>query len=170
MRGALVRFAVCAAALAVTFACGVRADSVPETSACRDLKYSKGGPARAAYLPCAGEIMATLEQVERHAQAALKGDREARGEGRAAVRRVTALMKSAGGLDLLDRWNDRVLTDLNLDIHNAVTHYDTFYMMPLKEEPHPFAAKMREAAGAEMQGGRRNYLEARVQYRRLGGR
>jgi hypothetical protein len=164
------RLAACAAVLSFAAACGVSADSAPETSACRALEYGKSGPARAAYLPCAGEIMTALEQVEGHTQAALDGDRQRRAEGRAAVRRVIALMKSAGGLDLLDRWNDRALTDLNLDIHNAVTHYDTFYLMPIKKEPHPFAAKTREAAAAEMLGGRRNYLSARMNYRRVGGR
>jgi hypothetical protein len=139
-------------------------------SACRNLTYGKGGPTRAAYLPCAGEIVAALDAVEGHTQAALDGNSERRIEGRASVRRAVALMKAAGGRELLERWNDRALTDINIDVHNALSHYSTFYMMPIKTEPHPFAAKTREAAAAEMLGGRRNYLSARMNYRRAGGR
>ena len=165
------RLAVSAAVLSLAAAaCGVAADSVPETSACRNLTYDKKGPTRAAYLPCAGEILAAVEVLDGHTQAALNGDAGRRREGRAALGRVTGLMVSAGGRELLERWNDRILTDINMDVHNAVTHYSAFYMLPIKSEPHPFAAKTREAANAEMLGARRNYLSARSNYRRAGGR
>ena len=111
--------------------------------------------------------MATLERVDAVTMRALEGDSQKRTEGRAALRQVVALMNAAGGRSLLDRWNDRALTSLNVDIHNAVSHYDAFYLLPIKKEPHPFAAKTRAAASAEALGGRRNYQSALITYRRL---
>ena len=165
-----VPLAACAAVLAFAVGCGVAADSVPETSACRNLTYTKQGPTRTVYLPCAGEIIAAVEELEGHTQAALNGDSGRRRKGQATLSKATALVKSAGGMALLERWNDRILTDINMDVHNALSHYTAFYMLPIKSEPDPFAAKTREAATAEMLGARRNYTSARENYRRAGGR
>lgn len=126
--------------------------------------------AGAVLLSAAGEMIAALDELDPQSRAALKGDQQKRTEGRATLRRLMALMKAAAGRQLLDRWQDRALTDLNLDIHNAVTHYHTFLTMPIKQEPHMFAAKTREAAAAELSGGTRNYQSARSLYRTLGGR
>lgn len=76
-------------------------------------------------------------------------------------------MKAAGGRNLLERWRDTTLTDLNLDIHNAVTKYQAFYMVRILDPPHPYAAKTREAAESELSGATRRYEEARSLYRRL---
>jgi hypothetical protein len=162
--------AACAGALSLATACGILADSVPETSACRNLTYDKKGPTRAAYLPCAGEIIAAVEELEEHTEAALNGDAKRRSQGRATLTRVIDLMKSAGGMQLLERWNDPLLTEINVDVNNALSHYSAFYLLPIKSEPHPFAAETKEAARAEMLGGRRNYMSARTNYRRAGGR
>jgi hypothetical protein len=133
---------------------------VADSSACRNLVYTDGGVARAAYVPCAGEMIAGLEELDRQTKAALGGDRQARSEGQATVGRVMALMKAAGGMRLLDRWNDKSLTELNLNIHNAVTHYQAFYMVPILTDPDPYAEQSRQSAQHEFDRGNRRYTNA----------
>ena len=162
--GRRVAVALAVASLAAVAAC---TQVVAESSACRRLEYQAGGVERTHYLPCAGEMIAALTELDRQTQAAFAGDRKARSEGQASVRRVIALMKAAGGIKLLDRWDDRVLTALNLDIHNAVTHYQAFYMVGAVDESSQFAATTRAAAKSEFDGATRNYEEARRLYRRL---
>lgn len=138
---------------------------VAETSACRNLTYKDGEVARGDYVPCVGEIIAALEEVDRKSEAALSGDRQARSEGQQALRRASALMQAAGGRQLLERWSDRALTNLNVDMNNAVTSYSAFYMVRLLDEPNPYAAKSREAARAEFVNGRRSFQDAERTYR-----
>jgi hypothetical protein len=78
--------------------------------------------------------------------------------------RVIALMKAAGGRQLLERWNDRALMDLNVNIHNAVTHYQAFYMVRILDDPDPFAQKSRDAARSEFIGANSRYNAARRLY------
>ncbi len=73
-------------------------------------------------------------------------------------------MVVAGGRNLLERWEDRALTDLNLDISNAVTRFDAFYMVQILEEPNQFAAQSRSAAENELTAGMRSASEARDVY------
>jgi len=143
------------------------ASSVPSDSRCRNLVYKDQGLSRAEYLPCAGEIVAALDELGPQSNAALKGDREARSHGQATLSRVNALMKAAGGRNLLERWDDRALTDLNVRISNAVTSYEAFYMVRVLEEPNQFAAQTRDAAASELRNATRNHQEARTYYRRL---
>jgi hypothetical protein len=140
---------------------------VPGDSGCRNLVYKDSGLSRDEYLPCASEIVASLEEVARLSDLASRGDRQARVEGRAALSRVNALMREAGGRNLLERWDDRALTDLNVRISNSVTHFDAFYMVRVVEEPDPFAAKTREAADSELRAALRGQREALSYYRRL---
>ena len=140
---------------------------VADSSACRKLEYKNGGVERAQYLPCAAEMVAALDDLDRQTKAALDGDGQARSEGRATLRRVTALMAAAGGRQLLERWPDRHLTDLNVDISNAVSRYEAFYLVRILDESSPFAKESRAAAAAEYQGGNRRYEEARRLLRRL---
>jgi hypothetical protein len=149
----------------VTGACA--SAGVPDGSTCRHLDYKEGGLSRSEYLPCAGEIVAALDELGRQTQAASKGDRQARTDGRAALARVSALMDAAGGRNLLERWQDRALTDLNVKIHNAVTHYEAFYMVRVVDEPEQFAASSRAAAESELRAALRRHDEARSSYRRL---
>ena len=142
-------------------------ESVPASSACRNLVYKEDGLSRTEYLPCAGEMMAALDEVAAQSNAAFKGDRQARTNGQAALGRLKALMAAAGGRNLLERWGDERLTSLNLDISNAVTHYDAFFMVRILEEPNQFAAQSRSAAESELLGGMRSYSEAGSAYRRL---
>jgi len=147
--------------------CSACAESVPSSSACRNLVYKDTGLSRAEYLPCAGEMIAALDDVASQSEKAFSGDRQARADGEAALGRLRALMNAAGGRNLLERWRDAALTDMNLDISNAVTHYEAFYMVRILEEPHQFAAKTRKAAEDELRQGARSYSEARSAYRRL---
>lgn len=140
---------------------------VAESSACRKLEYKNGSVPRTQYLPCAGEMMAALDDLDRQTRAALGGDRQARSEGQATLSQVRALMSAAGGRQLLERWDDRVLTDLNVDISNAVTGYQAFYMIRILDDSNQFAETSRTAARTEFDKANRRYEEARRLYQRL---
>jgi hypothetical protein len=167
VRARTPRLIACPLYLAVLSFLAGCAGSVPNDSACRNLVYEEGGLSRSVYLPCAGEIMAALDIVDPKTKLALDGDRQARAEGAAALRRALALMEAAGGRNLLERWEDRALTDMNITMSNAVNHYQAFYMLRVYDKPHPYADKMREAAESEYRGATRTYHEARRRYRTL---
>jgi hypothetical protein len=155
----------------ITTGCTVgAADPVPQNSTCRNLSYADAGPSRGTYLPCAGEMLQALETLDSLTVPVLNGEAGKRAEGRGELRRIIALMQAAGGMKILERWEDQQLTHLNVDIHNAVVHYQTFYMLPIRKPPHPFAEKTREAAAAEALRGAQNYRSARMAYQQLGGR
>jgi hypothetical protein len=154
-------------AVLFSIVCASCSDAVPASSACRNLVYKEGGLSRAEYLPCADEMMAALDDLSVQTKAASSGDRQARSNGRAALARLTGLMNAAGGRNLLERWSDRPLTELNLDISNAVTSYTAFYMVRVLEEPHPYAAQSRRAADSEFGKATQSYADARAVYRRL---
>jgi len=163
-----VRQRVVAALVCVSTTAGLACSPVlADTSACQNLGYKDGGVPRAEYVPCAGEMIAALEELDRQTEAALGGDRQARSDGQAALSRVIALMKAAGGRQLLERWNDRALTQLNLGIHNAVTHYQAFYMVRVLDDSHPFAEQSRQAARSEFVNANRRYKEASRSYHRI---
>ena len=44
------------------------------------------------------------------------------------LRRLQSLMNAAGGRNLLERQKDTALTDLNVDIKNAVTKYQPYFL------------------------------------------
>jgi hypothetical protein len=150
--------------LSATVACS---SGVPDDSRCRNLVYKESGLTRSEYLPCANEIVGGLDELARLSDLAARGDREARFDGQAALARVNALMSTAGGRNLLERWDDRALTDLNVKIQNAVSHYEAFYMIPISEEPDPFAAKTRQAAETELRAATRRSNEAVRSFRQL---
>jgi hypothetical protein len=150
--------------LLFTIAC---AGDVPSDSACTKLVYTEGGVSRGDYLPCAGEMMAALDELAPQASAAMRGDRQARSDGQATLRRVRALMRAAGGRNLLERWSDSTLTSLNVQINNTVTKYDAFYMIRILDDPNPYAAQSRQAAESELSGAQSAYADARRIYRRL---
>ena len=147
--------------------CAVGYGDSTSASACSRLDYRDSGPSRAAYRSCAAEMVATLEIVETKSQAAVRGDQQARQEGREALARTNRLMRDAGGRRLLERWQDSALTDFNVDVNNAVTKYGAFYMLPILKKPHPFADKSLEAATEELRGGTRNYREVLSSYQRI---
>jgi hypothetical protein len=156
------RLALCVIA-AISSACS---SEVPNDSRCRNLVYGPDGLSRSEYLPCAGEIVAALDELRRHSEAAATGDRRARSDGETTLSRVNALMNAAGGRNLLEL-EDRTLRSLNLRISNAVTSYTAFYMVRVLEEPNQFAAQSRRAAAAELSAATRSHEEALGSYRRL---
>jgi hypothetical protein len=148
-------------------ACGVAAG---KTSACDGLpSYDKSGLTRKQYLPCAGEMVATLDRLAPQIESMVKGDESARSDARAGVRELRALMRKAGGLKLMERWNDRALMDLNVDIWNTATHHDACMMVAgqLFGKPPLGDEKYRDAAKSECRAYRSAYAEARQGYRRL---
>ena len=148
-------------------ACSVAAG---KTSACERLPpYDKSGLGRWQYLPCAGEMMATLDRLAPQIESMLSGKESAKYDARDSVRELRGLLKTAGGRKLLERWNDRALMDLNVDIWNTYTHHEACLMVarqmfgrpPLGDE------KNREAAKSECRAYRSSYAEASREYRRL---
>jgi hypothetical protein len=140
-----------------------------KTTACDGLVYKESGLTRAEYLPCAGEMVAILDRLAPQIDAMLSGDEKALAEARVSVRELRSLLKKAGGRDLLERWDDRALTSLNLDIWNAFNHHEACMMVasqlfgraPLGDE------KNREPARSECRTYRGSYQEATSAYRRL---
>jgi hypothetical protein len=161
-----MRFTIVAGFVLIVAAAGCAAN-VPAASACRNLTYTKAGLSRSEYLPCAGEMIAALDDVAVQSNAAFKGEQDARSKGQASLGKAKALFSQAGGRNLLERWDDRGLMDLNVTINNAITGYSAFYMVRIKEEPAPCAAETRSAAQSELQKASRRYDEARAQYSRL---
>lgn len=149
---------------AVAAGCG---DGVPAMSACRNLDYDESGLPRDEYLPCASEMIAALDELAPQAEATLQGTPGARADGEATLRRVRTLFTLAGGRNLLERWRDRSLTDLNVDINNALTHYEAFYMVRVLDASHPLAAQSRDAAKTELTAATRRHQEARSLHRRM---
>lgn len=116
-----------------------------EKSACDGLVYKEYGLAREEYLPCAGEMIARLEEATLHLKATLEGDKEARARGVKALRKVAALMKAAGGHQkLLGGWEDRSLNNLNIAIYNTYNAYDAVLRVTMMGSDSP-----RLAAGAK---------------------
>ncbi len=165
-RLALCAVALCFAAVA-TVGCG---DTVQAKSACSDLEYTKSGVARADFLPCAGEMIAALDEMAPLSQAAMKGSKQARLDGEAVLRRLIPMVAEAGGDRLLEPWGDRELSDLSSDIHNTVSRYRAFYALAIPPDYHPAAARARWEAQRELNLATRHYGNSRVQYRRLKGR
>jgi len=152
--------------LPLSGACGAAA---AKTTACDGLVYKEFGLTRAEYLPCAGEIMATLDLQATHIENMLSGDEKALSDARATLRELRSLMKKAGWRDLLERWDDRALTSLNVDIWNAFNQHEACIMVasqlfgraPLGDE------RNREPARSQCKAYRGAYQNAKSDYRRL---
>lgn len=153
-------------AIPMTAACGAFA---AKPTACDGLVYTEGGLARAEYLPCAGEMMATLDRLAPQIEKMLDGDASARSDASAGVRELRTLLNKAGGRNLLERWDDRALTSLNITISNTFHHHEACMMVagqmfgraPLGDE------KFREAARSECRAYRRPYADATRAYGRV---
>ena len=113
--------------------------------------------------------MATLDELDAQVGSMISGNENARSEAQASVRKLGSLMKKAGGRNLLEKWDDRALTSLNIDISNAHGHHQACMMVagqlfgraPLGDE------KYRDAAKSECGAYRRSYEEASRAYRYL---
>ena len=94
------------------------------TGACDTLVYKEIGLAREAYLPCAGEILALMDELKPLAVTAIEeGDRESRKTARRAYRKLRKLVKKAGGKKMMEEWQDHRLNDLSQAIWKAYTYY-----------------------------------------------
>lgn len=152
--------------LPLASACGVMAGT---PSACDGLVYKASGLTRAQYLPCAAEMMTALDRTAEQVEKMLSGDEKARSEAQANLGDLRNLLKKAGGRNMLERWDDRALTSLNVDIWNAFNHHaacmlvarQMFGAPPLGDE------KYRNAARAECSAYREAYQDARAEFRRL---
>jgi hypothetical protein len=153
--------------LPLAAACGAIAG---KNTACDGLVYGESGLTRAEYLPCAGEMMSVLDRLATHIEAMLSGEEKARSEAQTTLGELRGLVKKAGGQrNMLERWDDRTLTSLNVDISNTLSHHQACMMVasqmfgraPLGDE------KYREAAKSECRAYRRAYQSARSTYARL---
>src|SRR6266571_5421559 len=68
---------LCLGTILVVASCG---GDVTAASACRNLVYKDFGLTRAEYLPCAGEIIAALDELGPQSEKALRGDERARAD------------------------------------------------------------------------------------------
>ncbi len=110
-----------------------------------------------------------LDQLVPQIDSMLSGKESARSEASANVGKLGSLMKKAGGRNLLERWDDRSLTSLNVDISNTYTHHQACMMVagqlfgraPLGD------VKYRDAARSECGAYRNAYGQARRAYRSL---
>jgi hypothetical protein len=99
-------------------------------TACDNLVYKEGGLTRSAFLPCAAEMIATMDKMDAHMDAVLKGDKRGREEARAQYNELAELIKKAGGRNLVERWQDESLNRLNVNIWNAYTSYQGALLYP----------------------------------------
>jgi len=103
---------------------GCGGPSLINKSACDTLVYKEFGFTREEYLPCAGEILALMDELKPLAVEAIKeGDRESRKTARRAYRKLRKLVKKAGGKKMMEEWRDHRLNDLSMAIWEAYTHY-----------------------------------------------
>jgi hypothetical protein len=140
-----------------------------KSSACDGLPAKKSSLTRKQYLPCAGEMVATLDRLDNQVERMLRGDLHAKLQAADSVSELSRLVRKAGGRDLLERWDDRSLTNLNVDIWNTYTHHAACMMVAgqLFDKPPLGDEKKREPAKSECRAYRSSYAEASRLYRRL---
>ena len=99
-------------------------------TACDNLVYKEEGLTRTEFLPCAAEMIATMDKMDARMEAVLKGDKRARAEARAQYDELAELIRRAGGRNLVERWQDESLNRLNVRIWNAYTSYQGALLYP----------------------------------------
>jgi hypothetical protein len=144
-------------------------DTVQATSACSNLEQA-GGATRAEFVPCAGDMIAALDELAPLSNSALKGSKQARLDGESTLRQLLTTVSEAGGERLLERSNDRDLSDLRAEIHNAVSRYRHYYALAIPPEYHPMAARARQQAQWELDRAARHHDSARSLHRQLARR
>lgn len=164
-RSALCALGLCVAAVS-TVACS---DTVQATSACSNLDQAAGASG-ADFMPCAGEMLTALDQLVPLSQAALRGNKQSRLDGEAALRQLLPIVSEAGGDRLLVRSADRDLSDLRAEVHNAIVRYRHFYALSVPPDYHPMAARARQQAQWELDRAARHHESAHNLYRQMRGR
>ena len=99
-------------------------------SACDNLVYKEEGLTRTEFLPCAGEMLATMDKLDARMDAVLKGDKRARAEASGYYDEIGDLIRKAGGRNMLERWQDEDLNRLNVRIWNAYGGYQAVLLYP----------------------------------------
>lgn len=117
------------------------------TTACDNLVYKEEGLTRTEFLPCAAEIIATMDKLDAQMDAVVKGDKRARAEARAQYDDLRELIKKAGGRNLVERWQDESLTRLNVRIWNAYTNYQGALLYPNDVDANAARRSKEEARG-----------------------
>ena len=97
---------------------------------CGHLVYKEGGLTREEYLPCAGQMLAAMDAIDEARAKVQKGDVGARFKMAGEYQRLSGMIRSAGGRNLLERWDDESLTRLNVSLWNAYTHYQAIMLIP----------------------------------------
>ena len=163
-----LRCALCALALSVAAVCSVACDdTVQATSACANLDESTATPDRAQFGRCAGEMLTALDELAAFSQAAIKGSRQARLDGEAALRALLPMVAEAGGERLLERSSDRDLSDLRTELHNAVARYRAYYATAVLPDSHAQAARAKQQAQWELDRATRHHTSARSLLKQL---
>ncbi len=116
-------------------------------TACDNLVYKEEGLTRTEFLPCAAEMISTMDKLDVHMDAILKGDKGARAEAREQYNELGVLLKKAGGRNLLERWQDESLNRLNLRIWNAYTSYQGALLIPNDVDANAAKRSKEEAKG-----------------------
>jgi len=119
--------------------------SANRRTACDNLVYKEEGLTRTEFLPCAAEMIATMDKLDAHMDAVLKGDKRARAEALVQYNELGALIKKAGGRNLLERWQDESLNRLNLSIWNAYTRFQGALLMPNDSDANGARRRKEEA-------------------------
>jgi len=99
-------------------------------TSCDNLVYKEEGLTRTEFLPCAAEMIVTMDKLDGHMDAVLKGDKRARAKARVQYNELGELIKKAGGRNLVERWQDESLTRLNVRLWNAYTSFQGALMIP----------------------------------------
>jgi len=124
--------------------------TAPKT-ACDGLTYTAYGLGRKEYLPCAGQILDSMNRLRPQLEATVRGDKKARGKAWAEHATLKNLVSKAGERNLVERWEDEDLNRLNLQIWNAYTSYGAVLMFPngtdltAAEESHDQARRAYES-------------------------
>jgi hypothetical protein len=116
-------------------------------TACDNLVYKEQGLTRTEFLPCAAEMIKTMDKLDAHIDAILKGDKRARAEARAQYHELGELIKKAGGRNLVERWQDESLTRLNVRLWNAYTSYQGALLIPNEVDANAARRSKEEARG-----------------------
>src|SRR5205085_7342657 len=115
--------------------------------ACNHLVYEQGGLTRAQYLPCAHEMLATMDALDETLEPLLKGDQRALLRARGLYARLDDQIRGAGGRNLTEGWEDASLNRLNIKLWNAYTSYQGVMALPNRQDAESARGSKEEARG-----------------------
>jgi len=92
-------------------------------------------------------MIVTMDKLDGHMDAVLKGDKRARAKARVQYNELGELIKKAGGRNLVERWQDESLTRLNVRLWNAYTSYQGALLIPNDVDANAARRSKEEARG-----------------------